>query len=205
MEFLEENLASPEIINGRYGESEKYLRSPLHRCSLLYWACYFKLDLQLIDKLLSFQDVIPEFPITSQQNKNSIHACCQSGYTEGLELLLNKIKSNREKLYKRQRSFISGMEALYANRTAKRLVREYVVLQLNKEERRKFKNKFQKSIQSASAWYSMYMAKIPFHNKLDETKLHLFDCKDRLGNTPLHLASYMGFEKCAALLLKHGI
>lgn len=94
---------------------------------------------------------------------------------------------------------------MYGNKKAtKKLFRDYVVLPLNKEEKKKFKKKFQNSIQGASAWYSMYLAKVTLTPKAEQSTIHFFDGKDMLGNTPLHLASYMGFEKCAALLLKNG-
>lgn len=183
-----------ENIEKTSGEEEKYLRSPLLRSSLLYWACYYKFDLSIIQKLMSFNDVIPEFPINCVQNKTSIHACCEVGYKEALDLLLESSKSTYEANSKIRSSYRMSTEmVMIVPKTDRQM------LPLTKEEKRKFKKKFLKALQTASTWFSTYLARVVAGGPAS-----YLDCKDRLGNTPLHLASYYGNDSCALTLLKLG-
>lgn len=208
IEEVEANLKNPEANVKKFGEQEKYLRSPILRSSLLYWACYYKLELSLITQLLSFSDVIPEFPNYCVGNKTSIHACCENGYTECLTLLLDKAKEQHGTNLLGIRSSLGAVEQILIKQNikqkSKRAERGYVMLlTLTKEERRKFKKKFIKNLQNASAWYSSYVSKIS-HSKHEALKTNLVDSKDLLGNTPLHFASYYGHDKCALILLQMG-
>lgn len=186
--------ANLENDNYRAREDLKYVRTPLLRCNVLYWSCYYSVGISKIRSQLACLDTYPEFPIAIESDRSAIHACCRNGNVDALKELLVGAKSLHRKIHLNFRDGVNNPLLFSTN-----------VLPLTKVEKKKtYKKRFVRNIKDLNKWMVGYYAKCQATTPEEESKLRLFDGKDRYGNTPLHITAFKGQAECAKLLLDEG-
>lgn len=199
----------PEMAE-KYIETDRFLKTPLFRASTLYWAIYFKLDIdKYVLPLLKCNSIYPEMPVIGANMRNSYHACCAVGNLKALTLLFNS-----DTIGERYHRIVNKTEETalirYPSDKKKKDKKEkkenkIVFLEITKEERKKaYDKEFLQYIKEMSKWTGNFQNQVVKHTIINIEELQplpYYELQDDFGNTPLHLASFMGHSNVASFLL----
>lgn len=185
-----------------YGDDVKYLRSPILRTSVLYWAIYYQLDIKdYVMKLLEMESVYPDLPLQNIFGRNCFHACCAGGNKLALLLLLNT-EERYNKYYQKQ---IESKNLADSRTYVEKEEAEKMFSFLAEENKKKVYSKdFVRSIREATQWVINFEQELEKFSKEKKEVTRYFEVQDLYGNTPLHFASFLGKTDIVEALLAYG-
>ena len=139
-------------------DDKRFLRSPLLRSTMLYWAIHFRLGVDIINDLLEMKNCFPEMPLFSVGMKNCFHAC---SVAEDLTTI-KKLFDDKDRRYRKT------MENFRLHQGEKNF-HKYFALILNKKERDKYSEEFYQYItKSIPAWLQEFENQLLSHDPLFE-------------------------------------
>ncbi|EGR27500.1 hypothetical protein IMG5_195040 [Ichthyophthirius multifiliis] len=185
-------------------DEEKYLKTPLLKYRLLFWAVYYQIDKNKIEKLCNFQRTYIMYKMQSMQQMTSLHAAakkCEGKNIYIMEYLLDKI-NKKQKFNQQQKQLLQGINEKKKVKKQKFNIKENSILCLLEMEKLLYSKTFLKEIKLFGKWERQFL-----HNQLligTYKQYNYLNQKDLYGNTALHLASINGNVEAAELLLKQG-
>jgi len=199
---------NPEMMRIKYknNDSYRFLKLPLLKCSLLYWAIYFKLDIrEYIEPLLRLEDIYPEMPIMALNRRNCYHACASSGNLEALKLLMESDLMNKRFHKHNKKKMQLGILMLGVAPNKKKEI--FQGFDFTKEEKKNqvYKKEFVDFTKELAHWVSHFEGEVakcdPDQDIGYVAQLRYFELQDDFGNTPLHMASFRGHAEIVKYLL----
>ena len=160
-----------------------YLRLYTEHC--LFWASYFDLSGQIINKYLISFHANPTFLIFSRNNQSAIHAACTAGSVTSFQLIMNKyldLVKNYDPEKEGKVIMILGDD----NHTVKNIVYPN---EFNKYQSSLYKNEhFSKMNENFQYFIYSHLKYIIYPKTIRKIK-DLDDFKDNNGNVPFNLAA----------------
>jgi FOG: Ankyrin repeat len=208
---------NPKLLEEKYKNRLRFIKTPLLRTSCLYWAIQFCTkgdaeDIELIRELLTFTNVIPELQLKATKMQNCFHACCDNGNEVALKLLLEGQKDRYKAIYKKYQKNLSvdknqTPEEIKAARKKFKAEQSKRIFEFLDDElkTKKYTKKFMKYVKKTSDWILEFEKRIFEGARDDFANIRPFEDQDDFGNTPLHIASLKGRVECVEALLEAGI
>ena len=193
------------LVNSSYGNDVRYIKSPLLRASVLYWAIYYQLDIKdYVIKLLNMESVYPDLPLQSIFGRNCFHACCAGGNKQALLVLIdtderyNKlyqkhIQEKNNSRYSDNKSYVEREEA-----------EKMFSIMVEESKGKIYTKEFLKYIKEATQWVIRFEQELEKFSTEKKEMPRYFEVQDIFGNTPLHIASFLGKAEIVEALLSHG-
>lgn len=202
MEDYETSKDHYALIESRYGENIKYIATPLLRASVLYWSIYFDLNMKkYIVKLLEMEGVYPELPMKSLYKRNSYHACCFNGNKEAL-IKLFEIKERYNRFYQKHIQKKNSHNFGRSKTLVDKEEAEKVFIFSREEKRQKdYSKAFIEYMKDSAMWITEFERMVEKVVNDDIEPYKFFERKDSFGNTPLHIASFLGKAEIVDILL----
>ena len=91
------------------------LFSPMLHTQMLYWACYFKLDMVIVNDILNNTSAYPEGPIGFLESRTPIHAAAQKGNREALITILNNVEHRYERARRKRDLLLFNFDERFAS------------------------------------------------------------------------------------------
>ena len=155
-------------------------------------------------KLLDMEGVYPDFPLQSVFGRNCFHACCAGGNKAALLVLLDT-EERYNKLY--QKHVQEKNSSRYSESKAyveKEEAEKMFSFMVEENKKKVYSKEFQKQIKEATQWVINFEQELERFSKEKKEMTRYFEVQDIFGNTPLHIASFLGKADIVQALLAYG-
>lgn len=177
-EYEDYKIKHPEKVNSKYVDDKNiYLQSIQLRTSCLYWGIKYNAPHKKLNRFLQLNNVIPEMPMHQDYMRNCFHASCEENEIDILKTLYH-FRDDKKKIDIPNKIF------------------EIKENEMNKQF---YSKKFLGHWKKLGSWLT------DFQKTLNEGQdVRAFEDQDFYGNSPLHIASFKGYDNCAEFLLDKG-
>ena len=190
----------------KFGPNIRYIKSPLLRSSLLYWCIFFGMSEEhYLRKLLQYDGFYPDLPIKTIGGGNCYHACCISDNESALMFLLKRERYTAffKNFSKNRAKEKYGLPKPYL---LKKEIEKIFELTYAEDNLKLYSKSFLKYLKDSAKWIIDFEEALIEYSKITDPteqagKMRYFEVKDRYGNTPLHVASFMGKDNIVGILL----
>eukprot|EP00347_Sterkiella_histriomuscorum_P016772 403351910 len=158
--------------------------NPIFHTSTLYWSCMLsdnEMPPEKINEIMDCLEAYPELPVLADRWRTPCHAAAQSGSFEKLNRLLRDVKDRYDPKDKTKVRTYRKMNVADYKPRFQCILRQNRYIPLRKFYILQFEKRL---------WQYSQMQ----HFK--------YDFQDKFNNTPLHIASQYGHEKCVQILIE---